>query len=112
MSGSVSLGRHVTLETIGVEVFLNVDGIEGAPAYDTPVSVQARVLRQDKVLWLGDGSHTTTVLTVWFPQDTSPLPDHRARLEWEDEFFIIEQVKDVKDRNATLVHRRVRCRRE
>jgi hypothetical protein len=111
MSGSVSLSRHITLETIEVEEFLSED-IEGAPTYDTPVSVEARVLRQDKVLWLGDGTHTTTVLTVWFPPDSSPLPDHRARLEWEDEFFIIIAVKDVKGMDATLAHRRVRCRRE
>lgn len=107
----VILDRHLKLETVQVEEFSAVDG-QGKPSYTSPVDVEARVIRQDKLVVLADGSQITTQLTVWFPGGTTPLLDNRDRVTFSGELFIVMQTKDVKDRDAQLAHRRVRCRRE
>ena len=66
---------------------------------------------QDKLVAAADGSQLRTELTIWFPPDAALLGNERDRITWETETFIVETVKDVKGRNAKLIHRRVRCRR-
>lgn len=111
MTPSVTLSRHLKLETVEIEASASVDG-QGKPTYLSPVDVLARVLRQDKAVIDRDGSQLRTVLALWIPADAALLPKENYRVTWEDEKFIVATIKDVKDRNAQLVHRRVRCRRE
>ncbi len=111
MSGSVALLRHVTLETIEAEVFASVDG-QGTPSYDSPMDVEARVLRQDKFTATGDGSMLKTQLTLWIPASEATQPGEQDRITYEDEQFIVAIVKEVKDSTAAVTHRRLRCRRE
>jgi hypothetical protein len=111
MTSSVVLGRLLTLETLPVEVFSSVDG-QGKPTYDTPVDIEARVLRQDKFVTLANGSQLRTQLTVWVPPDAIVIPGERDRLEWDDELFIVVLFKEVKNRDAAVTHYRLRCRRE
>ncbi len=109
---SVILDRHLTLETVGIEAHTGVDA-QGAPAYDTSVDYDVRVVRQDKVIITADGSKLRTQLTLWVPFDaTVAFPDERDRVTLGGITFIVAEVKDVKDSNAVIHHRRCRCRRE
>lgn len=108
---SVTLARHVKLEDLPVEQFTTTDG-QGKPSYAASVTIKARVLRQDKLAVAADGSRVRTNLTVWVPPNATVLPDERARVTWETSTFIVVMVKDVKGRDAQLLHRRIRCRRE
>lgn len=109
---SVILDRHVTLETVGVERFAGVDG-QGLPTYDTSIDFDVRAVRQDKVVIAADGSKLRTELTLWVPFDADvAFPDERARVTFDSATFIVAEVKDVKDSNARIHHRRCRCRRE
>jgi len=111
MTGSITLSRHLKLETVEVEAFTAVDA-QGEPSYNTFVDVEVRVLRQDKTVVQADGSLLRTELTIWFPPDAALLASRNDRVTWESEKFIAEIVKDVKTRAAKLAHRRVQCRRE
>jgi len=104
---SVTLNRHVVLETVQVEVRTGVDG-QGMPAYDSPVDIDVRLTRQDRVVMRPDGTYMQLELTVWVPADAAVLPNEHDRLTYGGEQFIVLQVKDVKDRAAQLVHRRLR----
>ena len=108
---SVTLGRHLTLETVQVETALGVDG-QGARTYDTPVDVEVRAVRQARMLLQTDGSSIRTVLSLWVPPDAALLPDEQDRITYESKTYFAVEVKDVKGRDAQLVHRRVRCQRE
>ena len=108
---SVTLSRHVALETVSVEAFLTVDG-QGLPTYDSPVDVDARVLQQTKLVVAVDGSRTKTSLSLWVPNGAALMPDEQDRVVWSSRNYIVVDVKHVKDRDAQTIHRRVRCRRE
>ncbi len=109
---SVLLARHLTLETIELEPNANTIDGQGAPTYNTTVDVQARVLRKNKMLTSAEGSEVLTTLMVWVPGDALVLPSERDRLTWESETYIVVEAKDVKGRDSSLEHRRLRCRRE
>ena len=111
MAKSVTLARHLTLETMQVEEMTGLDG-QGKPSYNTPVDVDARITREDKLSMRADGSYVKTNLTAWVPADAAIIPDEQYRVTYASIAFIVEMVKDVKNRNAELVHRRLRCRRE
>jgi hypothetical protein len=108
---SVILDRHLTLETISVEQQSGVDG-QGRPAYAAAVEIEARVLRQDKVVLMGDGTQQRTQLSVWVPADEDYLPVETDRITYSSEQFIVAEMKEVKDGKAQAVHRRLRCRQE
>ncbi|KKL08631.1 hypothetical protein LCGC14_2573940 [marine sediment metagenome] len=108
---SVTLSRHVALETVSVEAFLTVDG-QGLPTYDSPVDVDARVLQQTKLVVAADGSRIKTALSLWVPSGAALMPDEQDRVTWSSKIYIVMDVKHVKDRDAQTIHRRVRCRRE
>lgn len=110
MSGVV-LGRHLKLETIQVEVHTGVDE-QGKPAYAAAVDVDVRIVRQHKMTVAADGSQVRTVLTIWIPSEATTFAGEQDRIQWDSEAFIVVAMKDVKDRNAQRVHRRVRCRQE
>ena len=105
------LARGATLDAVGVEVFSSVDG-QGKPTYATSVDVNMRVLRQTKVVIDTDGSKLRTDLTAWIPNAETTQPDERDRLTYSSVTFIVAAVKEVKDFDNTVIHRRVRCRRE
>ena len=108
---SVILGTHLKLETVGIEAFTGVDE-QGTPAYGTSVDYDARIVRTDKGVIGADGSKLRTQLTLWIPFDAEvAFPDERDRVTFDATEFIVAEVKDVKDRNAVVQHRRVRCRR-
>ena len=109
MSG-VALTRHATLEAVGVEVYASIDG-QGKPSYATSVDVNMRVLRQTKVVIDTDGSKLRTDLTAWIPNTETVQPDERDRITYLSVTFIVVAVKEVKDLNNVVVHRRIRCRR-
>lgn len=111
MAGSIVLARHLKLETVQVEEPTGIDA-QGKPTYDSPVDIEARLVREDKMTMKADGSYVQTNLTAWVPADETVLPDTRYRLTYSSETFIVEHKKDVKNRNAVLVHRRIRCRKE
>ena len=104
---SVAMSRHLTLETVQVEQWLTVDG-QGKPTYDTPVDIEARITRQDRVVLGAEGSYVQKELALWVPPDAAVLPNEHDRLTYGGEVFYVLQVKDIKDRNAQLVHRRLR----
>ena len=94
-----------------LEVFDTIDG-QGKPSYLTPVEVEGRVLRQDKFIVVGDGSKLKTELTIWVPGTETTLPSEKDRITYDSKTFIVAVIKEVKRGDATVVHRRVRCRRE
>jgi hypothetical protein len=104
---SVVLNRHVTLETVQIEQRLGLDD-QGKPTYDTPVDIDVRIIRQDRVVMRPDGTTMQLELTVWVPADAAVLPNEHDRLTYNNETFFVLQVKDVKDRASQLVHRRLR----
>lgn len=108
---SVILSRHLTLEEIQLEPFVSVDG-QGLPAYSSPVDVDARAIRRTDFIQMTDGSRIQTELTVWVPGTAATLPSEKDRITFEGTTYIVAQIKDVKARDATLEHRRARCRRE
>ncbi len=111
MSPSVLLSRHLKLETIEVEAFDRVDG-QGKATYLSPVDVDCRVLQQHKEAFDRAGSRIRTDLTLWVPPDAALLPNEQDRVTWTSKTYIAVDVKHVKDRDAQLTHRRVRCRKE
>ncbi len=108
---SFTLNRDLTLEVVAVETFASLDG-QGLPTYNTSADINARAVRKNELVTLGDGSQINTVLSVWVPPDAAVLPVEQDRLTFESIKFIVVQLKNVKGRDAVLVHRRLRCRRE
>jgi len=111
MNESVLLARHLTLSDLTLEVLTGVDG-QGAPTYDTPVAIQARAVRENKVVDGPDGTRIMTDLMLYVPGTEAVLPNSQDRVGLGTETFIVVVTKDINDSSATCVARRVRCRRE
>jgi len=111
MTSSVVLGRHWTLETVQVEQQVGLDG-QGKPTYDTPVDIEAHVTWEDRVVVERGGTFTRTALTVYVPADAAVLPVRYDRLTYDGNVVHVLQVKDVKNRQAQLIYRRLRTTQE
>lgn len=108
---SVLLARHLTLQSISVEVLDGVNG-QGLPSYDSPVDIDARVLRQDKMSVAGTGSDVKTQLTVYVPNTESVIPNEQDRITFEGSTYIVVEHKEVRLFSGVVSHTRLQCRDE
>lgn len=111
MTTSTLLARRLGLSTVSVELQTGRDG-QGAPAYGAASEIEARVKEEVEVSRDQDGQEVRTDLTLWIPAGETPVPVENARVTYDGATFISVERKAVKNVRGTLVHTRVRCRRE
>jgi len=101
-----------SLETVSLEVLTGVDG-QGKPTYATAVNVQARTVREDMMVKLGNGSEVRTSATLWFEASTSPMPGEQDRLTLLDGLKgIVVEVMVGKALGGKIDHVRLKIREE
>lgn len=107
---SVILDRGQGMETVSLEVLTGVDG-QGAPAYDSPVDITVRAVREDTVVVLGSGSEVRSVATLWIPGTMTPMPGDQDRVTLADGLrgTVVELLKR-KRLDGTLDHVRIKLR--
>lgn len=109
---SVLLKRRTGTVVVEVEALTGVDG-QGAPAYASPVEIDARVVHEHHVLRRPTGTEIHTALTLWADGAQAGLPREEDRVALTDgSTFIVVERKDRRTLQNVLDHVRLRCRRE
>lgn len=103
--------RGAALETVQIEAHAGTDE-QGAPSYDSPVSVQARAERVTEFITGPDGSEIRISLALWVPGDESLQPSERDRVTQGGDTFIVEAATDAVKLDGTLDHTDAMCRDE
>lgn len=100
---------------ITLEPFLGVD-TESRPDYGGPYVIRGRVIREDQVVKLADGTETRTQYTIWVDGGQDPLPLWRDKLTFdtlgESHTAIVEVHKEGWSLRGELDHVKVLCREE
>lgn len=110
---TITLKRHAPLEEIQVETLTGVDG-QGKPEYDSPVTIDAYVEHEDRVLRLVGGEEIEVKATVWVDGAQDVLPAHSARLTLENGLvgIVVERVDARTIQSNTVDHVRLFLRKE
>lgn len=110
---SVLLRRQLVLETVQLEVISGLDG-QGMPSFDSPVDLEARVVREDAVVRTPAGQDIKTTTTAWFDGEQDPLPNVDDRVTTADGSvgIVVERIDGKALQRGTLDHVRIRLREE
>lgn len=109
---SIALLRHAKLEDVVVEQVGALDR-QGMPSYSAPVTIQARVIREDVLVPGPAGQEVTTALTLWIPSSQTPVPRENDRITYRNRTYIGVELEVPKYiRSGMVSHSRLRCREE
>jgi hypothetical protein len=109
---SVTLKRHGKLEVVLLEQRTGVDD-QGKPAFNSPVALEGRVVREQEVVRTGVGADVKIVADVWLDGAQSPLPTTDDRVELEDGLVgIVVFRNDGRNVQSQLDHVSLRLRQE
>lgn len=109
---SVRLARGEGVEVISLEQMLTVSK-QGKPSYDSPIDLDARVVREDALVKLGNGSEVRTTVTLWLEGSQTPLPRNQDRITTADGLVgIVVEVLQRKRLDGSLDHVRARLREQ
>ena len=112
---SVGLKRSGRTVDIGLETLTGLDA-QSKSSYNALVTIRGRVVREDKVVLMPDGSQVRTQYTAWIDGGESFLPRWHDRLTittlGEQHTAIVEEHSERKRPNGTVDHVRVRAREE
>lgn len=84
---------------------------QGKPTYGTASTILARIVREDAVARMADGSEVKTSLTMWVPASQT-LPDSDWLVTYSDTNYTVVERKEGRKLDGTLDHVRYRCREE
>ena len=106
----------MVVDAVDVEVRTGQDG-QGAPSYDTPVEIDARVVEEEDVARNADGVEVRTTLTVFVDPDQSVIPAEQDRLTWPaggaDTFIVVARSRPRRILGDGAVdHAMLKCREE
>jgi hypothetical protein len=102
---------RVPLEAILWEAAIGLDG-QGMPLYDSAVDLEARVVQEDMVGRMANGTEVRTTLTCWLPNHEAPLPAHDDRLVIREKDYLVVERAEGRRLDGALDHVRLRCREE
>ena len=106
------LTQGIGFETVQAQAPSGVDG-QGKPSYGAQVAFKARVVREEKVARLGDGSEIVTVATLWEDAGQPVLPVEEWRLTLTGGLVgIVVERNEGRNLSGVLDHVRMRIRRE
>ena len=106
------LSQGVGFETVQAQAPSGVDG-QGKPTYAVATAIKARVVREEKVARLGDGSEIITMATLWEDAGQPVLPLEEWRLTLSDGLVgIVIQRNEKRSIAGVLDHIYMLIRRE
>ena len=109
---SIALRRGTGLETVQIAALGALDG-QGRPTYAAAVAVLARVVREDTVVRLTNGSEVRAFATVWVDGAAALLPNAEDQITLADGLVgvVIERKAPRRLRTDVVDNVRVKLRR-
>lgn len=107
--------RRMATQRVGVERHITRDG-QGRTVYAADGSIDARVVRDDRVVKRGDGTEVRTQYTIHVDAGQDYLPLHHDRLTVdtldESRTVVVESRRERKRLNGVIDHVALFCREE
>lgn len=108
---STILRQLASRTKVPLEQRTGLDG-QGMPEYSEAVEVGLVIRRSDEEALDGSGTRIRTELSIWVPEDETPVPKRGDRFEFEGDLFIVETTKRLTGMKGQVLFHRLQARRE